>query len=122
MAWVNFSIPPDPGLAKPPEPAGQQSTRGSDHGAGKMVSLAGPRESSVIEEDFSDVHFFAFNIHDNPSLEKQMSFKGVPTISIIKTTESNRLPRIRIMPEPDPPNEKTWYYAKDIKEFIQKEK
>ncbi len=74
------------------------------------------------EDEFSDVHFFAFNLKDNPDLEKKMSFRGVPTISVIKTTEVSKPPRVRIMPDPDPPNQKTWYYSKDIKEFINKEK
>jgi thiol-disulfide isomerase/thioredoxin len=85
-------------------------------------ALSGYYQDLSEEEEFSDVHFFAFNLQDKPTLEAQMSFKGVPTISIIKTTETNKPPRIRIMPDPDPPNQKTWYYSKDIKEFINKEK
>ena len=74
------------------------------------------------DEQFSDVHFFAFNIKDNSSMEKKLKFNGVPTIAVVNMTETERPPKIRIMPEPDPPNEKTWYFSKDIKEFINREK
>ena len=74
------------------------------------------------DEEFSDIHFFAFNIDDNPSMEKKLNFNGVPTISVVKMTDSNLPPRVRVMPEPDPPNEKTWYFANDIKSFIKKER
>ncbi len=74
------------------------------------------------DEEFSDVHFFAFNIDDNPKIEKKLNFNGVPTISVVRMTDAAMPPRVRVMPEPDPPNEKTWYYTKDIKQFINKEK
>tara|TARA_R110000824_G_scaffold288980_3_gene477436 strand:+ start:519 stop:890 length:372 start_codon:yes stop_codon:yes gene_type:complete len=72
------------------------------------------------DETFKDVHFFAFNIHDDENLQKKLKFNGVPTISVIRTA-TELAPKIRVMPDPDPPNDKTWYYAKDIKEFIHKE-
>jgi hypothetical protein len=72
-------------------------------------------------EEMSDIHFFAFNINDNPGMESKLKFNGVPTISVIKMSDVAKKPRVRIMPDPDPPHEKTWYYANDIKEFINKE-
>jgi len=74
------------------------------------------------EEDLSDVYFFAFNVGDNPSIEKRLKFNGVPTISVIQTTEGKKKSKVKIMPDPDSPNEKTWYYAKDIRKFIEREK
>ena len=74
------------------------------------------------DDKFSDLHFFAFNVKDNSSIEKKLKFNGVPTIAVVKMNETARPPRIRIMPDPDPPNEKTWYYSNDIKEFINREK
>lgn len=74
------------------------------------------------DEEFSDVHFFAFNVKDNSNIEKKLKFNGVPTIAVVKMNDRTRPPRIRIMPEPDPPNDETWYYNKDIKEFINREK
>jgi hypothetical protein len=70
--------------------------------------------------EYSDLHFFAFNVEDYPAIERQLNFNGVPTISLIKTGASK--PKIRILPEPDKPNEETWYQVKDIKKFIEKEK
>jgi thiol-disulfide isomerase/thioredoxin len=72
------------------------------------------------DETFENVHFFAFNIHDDENLQQKLKFNGVPTISVI-TTDVDLAPKIRVMPDPDPPNNKTWYYANDIKEFIHKE-
>ena len=74
------------------------------------------------DEDLSDVYFFAFNVNDNPSIEKRLKFNGVPTISVIQTTAGAKKSKVKIMPDPDSPNEKTWYYAKDIKKFIEREK
>ncbi len=74
------------------------------------------------DEDLSDIHFFAFNIHDNPAIEKRLKFNGVPTISLIQTKIDKGDAKIRTMPDPDSPNEHTWYYVKDIKDFIKREK
>ena len=74
------------------------------------------------DEELSDVHFFAFNVYDNPSIEKRLKLNGVPTISIVQTTTGKGEAKVRTMPDPDSPNEKTWYYVKDIKNFIQREK
>tara|TARA_R100000664_G_C2670346_1_gene82656 strand:+ start:319 stop:504 length:186 start_codon:yes stop_codon:yes gene_type:complete len=61
-------------------------------------------------------------MQDNPLLEKELNFVGVPTISVIKVSGKDMIPRIRIMPEPDPPNDHTWYTSKDIQKFIEKER
>ena len=75
-----------------------------------------------LSNEFEDIHFFAFNIHDNPSIEKRLKFNGVPTISLIQTKADKDKAKVRTMPDPDSPNEHTWYYVKDIKEFIKREK
>lgn len=69
-------------------------------------------------ENFSDVHFFAFNVDNYPQIEKQLSFNGVPTISLIKTYANNPNPTIRTLRDPEKPNEQTWYRVNDIKRFI----
>ena len=69
-------------------------------------------------ENFSDVHFFAFNVDNYPQIEKQLSFNGVPTISLIKTYANNPNPMIRTLRDPEKPNEQTWYRVNDIKRFI----
>jgi len=74
------------------------------------------------EESFSDLHFFAFNVEDNQIIEKKLKFNGVPTIVMIKTYASDETPIVRVLEDPDQPNEKTWYTSKIIKEFIELEK
>ena len=36
-------------------------------------------------DGYNKIHFFAFNVDNYPAIEKQLSFNGVPTISLIKT-------------------------------------
>ena len=72
------------------------------------------------EEKYADLLFFAFNVGDYPAIENQLQFNGVPTISVIKAGLAK--PKVRICPEPEKPNEKTWYTSKDIVQFIEKEK
>ena len=74
------------------------------------------------DEKYSDVHFFAFNIDDNEAIEKKLKFNGVPTISMIKTYASDVKPRIRVLQDPDEPQEKTWYTSRYIRDFIEREK
>tara|TARA_Y100001963_G_scaffold153754_1_gene241169 strand:+ start:114 stop:485 length:372 start_codon:yes stop_codon:yes gene_type:complete len=85
-------------------------------------NLASYYHDIATDEKYSDLHFFAFNMQDNPLLEKELNFVGVPTISVIKVSGKDMIPRIRIMPEPDPPNDHTWYTSKDIQKFIEKER
>ena len=74
------------------------------------------------EERYSDLHFFAYNVDDHPTIEKKLKFDGVPTISVIRSQQGKRKSAVRIMPEPDKPNDKTWYRVSEIKKFIDKEK
>jgi hypothetical protein len=74
------------------------------------------------DEQYSDVHFFAFNIDDNQIIEKKLNFNGVPTISMIKTYASEHKPRIRVLQDPPDPQEKTWYTSRYIRDFIEREK
>jgi len=72
-------------------------------------------------EKYNDLHFFAYNIDDNPKIEKQLGFKGVPTIFVIHSNIGNRPATWRLLPEPEKPNDTTWYKVNDIKDFIDKE-
>tara|TARA_B100000282_G_scaffold52259_1_gene33490 strand:+ start:8475 stop:8771 length:297 start_codon:yes stop_codon:yes gene_type:complete len=69
-------------------------------------------------DQFSDIHFFAFNVDNYPDIEKQLKFNGVPTISLVKTYTEDVSPKVRILKDPDKPNEQTWYRSRDIKQFI----
>tara|TARA_B100000073_G_C23623871_1_gene529677 strand:- start:345 stop:674 length:330 start_codon:yes stop_codon:yes gene_type:complete len=73
-------------------------------------------------KDYEDIHFFAFNVDNYPEIEKQLKFNGVPTISVIKTYADNTKPKIRILRDPENPNEQTWYKIRDIKSFITEER
>ena len=72
------------------------------------------------EEEYSDMHFFAFNVDDYPQIEKQLNLNGVPSIFIVKT--GGKKVKFRSLQEPEEPNDKTWYRTKDIKDFINREK
>ena len=74
------------------------------------------------EEEYSDMHFFAFNVLDYPQIEKVLDFNGVPTISVIRTKKGKTKPRIRTMPDPLNPHKKTWYTVNEITTFISREK
>tara|TARA_R110000824_G_scaffold39325_5_gene119027 strand:- start:3337 stop:3708 length:372 start_codon:yes stop_codon:yes gene_type:complete len=71
---------------------------------------------------YDGIHFFAFNIDNYPAIEKQLSFSGVPTISLIKTYATPQKPKIRVLPDPTDPHETTWYRVREIKDFIEEEK
>ncbi len=73
------------------------------------------------EEKYKDLHFFAVNIDDYPEIERKLNFKGVPTIFVVHSNIGNRAPIIRVIEEPEKPNDKTWYKVADIKKFIDKE-
>ena len=72
------------------------------------------------KEEYSDIHFFAFNIDDKPMVEKMLGFNGVPTLSLLKVGVPNR--RIRIMEDPETPHKLTWYRTNDITAFIDRER
>ena len=75
---------------------------------------------SSLSDKFDDILFFAFNIADYLELEKILDFEGVPTIIFIQN--DGKASKIRVCPEPSNPHKKTWYTAKDIEDFINKEK
>lgn len=75
-------------------------------------------EEMSTRDEYEHIHFFAFNVDNDPEIEKRLKFNGVPTISLIKTNTGNTKPKIRILKDPDNPNEKTWYRISDIRKFI----
>ena len=72
-------------------------------------------------EKYKDLHFLAFNIDDDPNIEKTLKFKGVPTIFVMHSHIGNRPATLRLLPDPDNPSDTTWYKVNDIKAFIDKE-
>lgn len=73
------------------------------------------------KEKYENIYFFAYNIDDYPEIEKKLKFKGVPTIFVVHANIGNRKPKISLLPEPEKPNDKTWYRSSDICNFIDKE-
>ena len=73
------------------------------------------------DQQYEGVHFFAVNIDENPGIEKRLNFRGVPTIFVIHTNIGNRQPTVRLLQDPEKPNDKTWYRVSDIRAFIQRE-
>lgn len=72
-------------------------------------------------EKYKDLHFLAFNVEDDVDVEKNLNFKGVPTIFVIHSHIGNRPATLRLLPEPEEPNQMTWYKIRDITSFIDKE-
>mgnify|MGYP003119756834 CR=1 FL=1 len=72
-----------------------------------------------IAQEYQDFYFYAFNIHDDRSLENRLGFQGVPTILKIDTTgdEAN----VNVLEEPEDPNELTYYKTSHIKQFIEED-
>mgnify|MGYP003659613990 CR=1 FL=1 len=68
---------------------------------------------------YPHLHFFAFNIEDDPDFETKLGFNGVPTILLVKT---GHRPKVIIMEEPKDPHETMWYRNADIKKFIEENK
>jgi len=79
------------------------------------------RESyKEIADNNEGIEFYAFNIEDYPQIQKVMNFRGVPTISLIKT--GNTSPKIRVIKDPEIPHKETYYTSSYIQTFIDKEK
>ena len=72
-----------------------------------------------------NIVFYAYNVDDDPSIEKLLKFKGVPTIVVVKPNphaSHKKIATHKVLQEPERPNDKTWYRVKDIKKFIEEEK
>ena len=61
--------------------------------------------------------FCAFNVWDDPSIEKMLNFKGVPTIGLV-SRKRNKVTRIDIMGEPATPDSLTYYTKEHIQKFL----
>jgi len=64
-----------------------------------------------------DLLFCAFNVWDDPTIEKMLNFKGVPTIGLV-SRKRNRVTRIDIMGEPTNPDSLTYYTKEHIQKFL----
>lgn len=72
-----------------------------------------------IAGSYDDIMFFAFNMDDdNGELEQKYGFYGIPTFFHVKTAGNKT--KATLMPEPNEPNEHTYYRVSEIKEFIDK--
>ena len=72
-----------------------------------------------------DIVFYAYNVDDDPSIEKKLKFSGVPTILAVNPNPdmpSRKMAKYSVLPEPSEPHKKTWYRVRDIKKFIEEER
>ena len=70
------------------------------------------------KDDSKNLFFFAFNVDDvEGNLDKIIKINGVPTIASFRGGPSRNI-KIRVLGDPEKPNEITWYYIKDIRKFI----
>jgi thioredoxin-like negative regulator of GroEL len=70
--------------------------------------------------DYEGLRFFAFNVADDPKIDKRLKFNGVPTICMIKTHPPEA--QIKIITDPDPPHQHTWFRTSEIRSFIERNK
>lgn len=66
----------------------------------------------------NDIHFFAFNVDDVDDLDRVLKINGVPTIASFRGGPQRKM-KVNILNDPEKPHEKTWYFVKDIKKFIE---
>ena len=90
------------------------------NGCDMCHSLQPYYENISDEEEYSDLHFFAFNVDEYPPIEKLLGFNGVPTIFLLKVGGTHR--RMRMLEDPEKPHKYTWYPTRHIKEFIDRER
>ena len=72
-----------------------------------------------------NIVFYAYNVDDDPAVEKRLNFNGVPTIFAINPNPDlppKKMAKYKSMPEPTEPHKKTWYRVRDIKKFVEEEK
>jgi len=74
-----------------------------------------------VAGDYEDLHFFAFNVQDDPKISKVLKFDGVPNISMFKIKKGKKT-QVKKITEPEEPHKTTWYTAQDIRNFIEKER
>ena len=73
------------------------------------------------EEEYDDVYFFAHNVDDDGIIAEKLNLNGVPSIALFQT-QDGQCTKTRILEDPEKPHKSTWYTAKEIKSFINREK
>jgi len=68
-----------------------------------------------ISNHYDDIYFFAFNVDDHDELDKLLPVNGTPSIYLIKTGANKKMFNL---PDPEEPDETTWYTFEYIKNFI----
>ena len=74
------------------------------------------RDISDLDE-YEDVHFYAYNIDDDPDIAKKLRLNGVPSIGLFNISRGRESKPV-ILNDPERPNQETWYSVKDITSFI----
>ena len=74
-----------------------------------------------ISNEYEDVLFFAYNVDDDDAISNKLNLNGVPSISMFKV-KKGRPAKTLNLPDPDIPNDKTWFTVKQIKNFIERDR
>ena len=70
-----------------------------------------------ISDSYDDVLFFAFNIDDDDEIPTKLNLNGVPSLTMFKINKGKKA-KILNLPDPERPNNETWFTVGQIKNFI----
>lgn len=70
------------------------------------------------QEQYENIHFYAYNIDGDPQIAEKLGLNGVPSIALYNVAP-NRKPKLILLDDPERPNQETWYTVKDITNFIE---
>jgi len=73
-----------------------------------------------ISDSYDDILFFAFNVDDDDEIPSKLKLNGVPSLTMFKI-KTGKKAKITNMPDPENPNNETWFTVRQIKNFIDKE-
>ena len=76
-----------------------------------------------VSDQHEDVIFYVYNMAESDAgdiIEAKYGLDGVPSLCFVRTNGEET--KIKLMPNPETPDDKTWYYEQDIHEFIERYK
>jgi len=74
-------------------------------------------EELSFDQNYQDIHFFAFNLADHPTVDFELGFEGVPTVVLVALNDKAS-PQIEVCPDPPDPHPLTFLRKKDVSRFI----
>ena len=76
-----------------------------------------------VSDKHEDVLFYVYNMLEDQAsdiIEAKYGLDGVPSLCFVRTGGEHT--KIKMMPNPEKPDNDTWYYEDDINEFIERYK